>query len=347
MFKDFLDNTEGLGLAGSLIGVFVLALGSFIVKRFVFFGFDKISKENKWKKPFEKGIFHLILAGSTTLIVQGIFSGTIHLFFKVWIGICLTWILYCLTEPLCFLIRKNLFDTQGKEFQHLFGFAEQFLKVTVLILGGLLIAQNIGLNVTSLLAGLGIGGIAVALAAKDTLSNLFGSLVIALDRPFLPGDFIQFDQVEGVVENIGVRSTQIKTFYDSTISVPNVVLAQTKIDNMGKRKYRRSRFTLGLTYSTPADKIETFIQGIKDLIQSHPKSRKDYFQVSFSGYSSSSLDILVNVFFEVSEWVDELNCQQEFYLDILRLAHKEGVEFAFPSQSLYIEKMSSYKPNEK
>ena len=96
-----------------------------------------------------------------------------------------------------------------------------------------------------------------------------------------------------------------------------------------------------MAYSTPAEKIEIFIQGIKDLIQSHPKSKKDYFQVSFSGYSASSLDIFVNVFFIVSDWQEELKCRQTLYLDILKLARKEGIEFAFPSQSLYIEKMNA------
>ena len=337
MFTDHFQ-IENFNLIGSLIGIILLIFGAFVLKHFIFYSLDRISKENKWKKPIGKGIHHLILAGSVTLFIQG-FS-TPSLIFRAWIGVCLLWIFYHLMEPVYFLIQKQ-FEKEEKELKYLFSFVEKLIKVTILIIGGLLIAQNIGLNVTSLLAGLGIGGIAIALAAKDSLSNFFGSFIIAFDRPFIPGDFICFDQIEGVVESIGIRSTQIRTFYDSTVSVPNSTLAQAKIDNLGKRKYRRTRFTLGVTYSTPPEKIENFTQGIKKLIENHPKSKKDSFQVSFSGYSSSSLDILVNVFFDVAKWGQELRCQQELFLDILKLAHKEGIEFAFPSQSLYIEKMNS------
>ena len=199
-----------------------------------------------------------------------------------------------------------------------------------------------GFNVSSVLAGLGLGGMAIAFAAKETLSNVFGSLMIAFDRPFSLGDWIQFDNIEGTVENIGIRSTQIKTFYDSVVSIPNSVIAQSKIDNLGKRQFRRTRFTLGITYSTPSNKIQNFVEGIKTIIQNHPKTKKDYYQVSFSGYADSSLNIFVNLFLQVKDWNEELTCRQEIFLEILNFAQKENVEFAFPSQSLYIERMKSH-----
>ena len=219
---------EDVNFMKIFIEIFILIFGLIVVQYLIFYALNKVSKEKKWKKQIGKGIHHLILAGSITLMVQGFSEGSTHFILRVWIGACLLWILYSFMDPLYFLIRKHLIKNIEKEFQSLFGFIEKLLKLTVLILGGLLIAQNVGFNITSLLAGLGVGGIAIALAAKDALSNFIGSLVIALDRPFIIGDFIHFDQTEGTVENIGIRSTQIKTFYDSTISVPNSVISQAK-----------------------------------------------------------------------------------------------------------------------
>lgn len=226
-------------------------------------------------------------------------------------------------------------------YNQFFKLSKKTLSVILFLLGGLIIIQNLGYNVTSLVAGLGIGGVAVALAAKDTISNIFGSIIILFDRPFIVGDWIQFENTEGTVEYIGFRSTQIKTFYDSVISIPNAILANTKIDNLGKRKARRTRFNLGLVYSTPPEKITAFIEGIKQIIHAHPKTKKDYFQVSFSGYGDSSLNIFINVFFHVANWNEELEAKQNIFLEILKLAKKIEVEFAFPSQSLYIENMTS------
>ena len=127
------------------------------------------------------------------------------------------------------------------------------------------------------------------------------------------------------------------------ISVPNFILANAQIDNLGKRKYRRTRFTLGVNYSTDPEKIKSFVEGIKNIVQSHSKTKKDYYQVSFSGYADSSLDIFVNLFLQVKSWNEELEFRQEIFLSILKLSHDLNVEFAFPSRSLYIENEKNQK----
>ena len=131
-------------------------------------------------------------------------------------------------------------------------------RVLVVIFGVLLSLQNIGINVMSLVAGLGIGGLAFALAAKDTAANLFGSIMILIDRPFMVGDWVKVSESEGTVEEIGLRSTRIRTFYDSVISVPNMDMATTRIDNMGKRAFRRITMTVGITYDSPPEKSKLF-----------------------------------------------------------------------------------------
>lgn len=227
---------------------------------------------------------------------------------------------------------------QHQEFnQGLIRLLRQTMKLVALILCLLLGAQNMGMDVASLIAGLGIGGLAFALAAKDTLANLLGSMMIMLDRPFQVGDWIVAKGVEGTVEQIGFRSTRIRTFYNSVISIPNSELVLANIDNMGMREFRRVMTTLSLTYDTPPERIEAFCEGIKNIILANPTTRKDYIQVCFSAYGAASLDILVYFFLRVPTWPEELVQRQHIYLEILRFAEHLGVRFAFPTQTLHIE----------
>lgn len=213
----------------------------------------------------------------------------------------------------------------------------QSLKVFVVIFGVLLGAQNLGIDVFSLLAGLGIGGLAVALAAKDSLANFFGSIMIMFDRPFRVGHWVLIGKNEGTVEEIGFRSTKIRTFYNSLITIPNSEIAIGTVDNMGLRTYRRIRTVVGITYDTPPEKLEAFLEGIKNIIKANPYTRKDYFHVVFNEFGSSSLDIMLYFFVKVENWSEELLQRQNIFLEIIRLAKAIGVDFAFPTQSLHIE----------
>jgi MscS family membrane protein len=149
------------------------------------------------------------------------------------------------------------------------------LKIVVIAFGVLFVAQNLDIDITSLLAGLGIGGIAFALAAKDTVENLFGSFTVLIDRPFQIGDWVVIDDLEGTVEELGFRSTRIRTFYNSVITVPNARLVHTPVDNLGARRYRRLKSMISVQYDTPAERIEAFCEGIRELIRKHPYTRKD------------------------------------------------------------------------
>ncbi len=210
-------------------------------------------------------------------------------------------------------------------------------KVFIFCIGLLFIAHSLTIDVKNIIAGLGIGGLAFALAAKDTLSNLFGSLMIVLDRPFDVGDWITLSSgVEGTVEQVGFRSTRVRTFYDSLISIPNSNLTNTHIENYAKRKYRRMRIFLGVQYDTPASKIEAFCEGIRKIILSHKYTRKDYFNVYFNNFSASSLDILVHMFWEVPDAATENAERHRFLLDVLRLGNSMGIDFAFPTQTIHL-----------
>ncbi|MFZ5806935.1 MAG: mechanosensitive ion channel family protein [Verrucomicrobiota bacterium] len=218
------------------------------------------------------------------------------------------------------------------------------LKIIVIILGALLALQNFGVQVVSLLAGLGIGGLAMALAAKDTLANFFGSIMIMFDRPFQIGHFINIKGVEGTVEDIGFRSTRIRTPQNSLVSIPNAEIANSNVDNLELRQFRRVRTTIGVTYNTPPEKLEAFINGIREIIEKHTYTRKDpgTINVSLYEFGDSSLNILINFFLKAPNWAFEMAERQHVFMEIIRLAKSLNVDFAFPSRTIYLE---STNPN--
>jgi len=282
-------------------------------------------------------VFFLGFEGKTlTILTIGV---------QIILGISLIWTVYRLTDVLTDYIKSVVAKTESTLDDQLVPLIRKTLRIFVVVFGVLIVFQNLGFNVMSILAGLGLGGLAFALAAKDACANLFGSIMIFLDRPFKVGDWIVTNDVEGTVEEVGFRSTRIRTFYNSLVSVPNGTLATTNIDNMGHRKYRRIKAVLGLTYDTPAEKMEAFVEGIKDIIKNHPNTRKDYYHVVFTSYGDFSLNVLLYCFLLVPDWATELVERQNIYLDILRLAKKVGVEFAFPTQTLHVDSFPEKLPS--
>jgi len=212
------------------------------------------------------------------------------------------------------------------------------MKTFVLAFGLVFVADNLNVDITSVIAGLGLGGLAFALAAQDTVNNLFGSLTVLLDRPFQVGDWIVVGDLEGTVEEVGFRSTRIRTFYNSVITLPNANLISKAVDNLGARTYRRWSTHLSLTYDTPAESLDAFCEGVRELIRRSPHTRKDYFHVYANKFSAASLDVMLYVFFMVPDWGKELEARHELLLQILRLAESLGIEFAFPTQTLHLRR---------
>ncbi|MHC4932434.1 MAG: mechanosensitive ion channel family protein, partial [Planctomycetota bacterium] len=210
------------------------------------------------------------------------------------------------------------------------------IKVFVVALGVVWIADNLDMDIAALLAGLGIGGIALALAGKETVENFFGALTILADRPFQVGDWIVMGNVEGTVSDVGFRATRVRTFYNSVITFPNAMLIRTAVDNLGAREYRRIKMRLGVTYDTPPDKLEAFIEGTRELIRRHPYTRKDYYHVYFNSFGDSGLEILLYCFVRTPDWATELRERHRLMMDILRLAGELKVEFAFPTRTLHM-----------
>ena len=219
------------------------------------------------------------------------------------------------------------------------------LKAFIVIVGVLVILQNLEVDVWPILAGLSVGGVAVALAAQDTIKNLFGSIMIFIDKPFQIGHWITSGDIDGTVEEVGIRSTRIRTFRNSVVYMPNGRLADSMIDNHGLRVYRRFYTKISITYDTPADLIELFVEGLKKIVMKHPETRKDYYEIYFNDMGASSLDVMFYIFFAVPTWDDELRCRHEILLSVIRLAEEMGINFAFPTQTLHIENMPGQLSN--
>ncbi|MEL6346242.1 MAG: mechanosensitive ion channel domain-containing protein [Myxococcota bacterium] len=236
------------------------------------------------------------------------------------------------------LLGKRAEATDSKLDDQVIPLLSRAIKVVLWALGIVFILQNVGVEVTALLAGVSVGGVAVALAAQDTMSNLFGSLTIFTDRPFQIGDWVIIDgKTEGVVEEVGFRSTRIRTFGKSVVSVPNAKVANSTVDNMGLRTHRRLKLNIGLTYDTTPAQMRTFLQRIHTDLQARDGVVEDSTQVRFVDFGGSSLDVMVYTFLDVQNWTEELVFKQELMLQIMEIAEEIGVRFAFPSTSVYFE----------
>jgi len=233
-------------------------------------------------------------------------------------------------------------QTETKVDDVLIPLVRKTLKIFVIAIGVVYGAGALSINIVPLVTGLGIGGLAFAFAAKDTIENFFGSVAVILDRPFEVGDWVVIgsggDATEGTVEELGFRSTRVRTFYNSQITIPNATLVRATVDNYGRRKYRRWKCHLGVQYDTTPDRLLAFTEGIRELVRTHPYTRKDYYQVWCHEFGDSSLNVLLYVFFEVPDWNTELRERERLFLDIVRLADRLGVSFAFPTQTVHLFK---------
>ena len=247
------------------------------------------------------------------------------------------WAAYRLVDLIAAFLNQAASRTLSKLDDALVPLITKTMKVFVTVMGIVFIADNLDIDVTSLLAGLGLGGLAFALAAKDVAGNLFGSITVLLDQTFHVGDWVIIGDVEGSVEHIGFRSTRIRTFYNSLVSVPNSTLITSAVDNMGERTYRRLSCKLSIAYDTPPERVEAFCEGIREIVRQHPYTRKDSYHVYLNEFSASALEILIYIFWRTPEWGTELRERHRFLIDCLRLAKRLGVEFAYPTQTVHLK----------
>lgn len=213
----------------------------------------------------------------------------------------------------------------------------KLLQIIIIVIGILYILNIFNVNVTALIAGVSIGALAVALAAQDTVKNLIGSLMIFLDKPFQVGDFVIADGLEGTIREVGFRSTRIQTIDTSMVVVPNGHIANISITNLGVRTYRLMNVMLGITYDTPPDKIRDFVTELKTLIIAHPRIEKERYFVAFREMGDSALRIQFRCLIKAFDLGEELIVREEINLQILEIAARMGVSFAFPTTTVHLE----------
>jgi len=211
------------------------------------------------------------------------------------------------------------------------------IRFFIIIIGFVAVLQEWGYNVSGFLASLGLVGMAFALAAKDTASNLFGSLVIFTDKPFKVGDWIKTPNVEGTIETVGIRSTRVRTFAQALVTVPNGILANSAILNWSAMGKRRVKMDVGLTYDTSAKTIENIIQDIKEMLKIHDEIHQETIHVYFSSFGSSSLNIFCYYFTKTTNWGEFMRVREDTYLQIMKIIEQNNANFAFPTQTLHIE----------
>jgi len=256
-------------------------------------------------------------------------------FLSIYTGI---WFLWRLIEGLSAYFAVRARETESSMDDQLIPFVSKTLKIFLSLTGVLVLAQNMGYSISGLLASLGIGGIAIAMAAKDTIANVFGSIMILVDRPFTVGDWVKTSEFEGVVEEIGFRSTKIRTFERTLVNVPNSSLANMVIDNIDARNERRIKMRIGLTYDTTPAQMNAAIQGIEDILLKHPGVDQSYKLVKFDEFENSSLSIFLYYFSASKVWDEYLQVRQEVNLQIMELLESQELEFAFPTRTLHIER---------
>ncbi len=255
-----------------------------------------------------------------------------------------TVIFYRLVDVLAAYMKKMAAKTISTLDDQLVPLVTKILKAIVIITGVLFILININISVLPFITGLSIGGLALALAAQDTIKNFFGSLMIFIDKPFQVGHWITSGEIDGEVEEVGFRSTRVRTFTNSVVYVPNGKLADSVIDNHGLRVWRRFYTTLTITYDTPTALIRVFMEGLNRIVKEHPGIRQDQFYISLYDLGEHSIEIMFYVFFNAPTRSDELKYRQEIIISILDLAEKLNVRFAFPTQTLHLESFPEKAP---
>ena len=211
------------------------------------------------------------------------------------------------------------------------------LKVTIGVVGFVWVVQSLGYNVSTLLAGLGIGGLAIALALQDTFANVFGSILIFLDRPFRLGDWIKVGEVEGFVENIGFRSTRVRTLPTTLVCIPNKTVANSVVDNQSRMPKRLVTQIVGVTYDTNADQMEQALAEIRSIIENDEGVDKELIIVRFTEFGDSSLNILTYYFTTGIPLAEHLVTKERVNLAIMRALEQLGLSIAFPSHTVYLE----------
>ncbi|MEZ4721038.1 MAG: mechanosensitive ion channel family protein [Flavobacteriales bacterium] len=250
----------------------------------------------------------------------------------------ITWIALRFVKFLGVVLMERAELTESKADDQIIPFLIEILKILVIVLAIFIVMGTVfKIDIAALVAGLGIGGLALALAAKESLENLLASFMIFFDKPFMIGDLVTVNGVTGTVEKIGFRSTRIRTLEKSYLTIPNLQMVNNVLDNLSMRTFRRVSFNVGVTYSSTQEQIKNIVRDIQKYIDEHPHTNQEG-EIHFMEFGSSSLDIMVLYFIDTMDWRTFLNIKEEINFEIMRIVEAHGAGFAFPTQTIHLEK---------
>ncbi len=253
---------------------------------------------------------------------------------------CVIWATFRFIDLARDTLARRSWAVNNPASRSLLALATRFTKAAVLAMGSLVALSQLGVSVASLIAGLGIGGLVLALAAQKTVENVFGAVSIGIDQPMREGDFVHVYDFVGTVEQIGLRSTRIRTLDRTIITVPNGDLANQRIESYTVRDRIRLACTVGLEYRTTTAQMRTVLAALEAILRRHPKIWPDSVVVRFVKLGESSLDIDIMAWFQTGDWNEFQTIRQAVLLDFMEAIEAAGTSIAFPTRTLMIQPAS-------
>lgn len=264
-------------------------------------------------------------------------SDVMHRFMLLLLIVAVTWVATRMVDFVGEVMADRAALTETTQDDQYVLFLKDVLRVVVYTAALFVVLGTVfQLNITSLLAGAGLAGLAVALAAQDSLANLFGSLTIFGEKPFVMGDFVETNGILGVIEKVGFRSTRIRTLEKTFVTLPNRKIMENPINNLTDRTFRRVDYTVGLLYGTSADTIRTIVDKIQHFLDEHPKTNEGGI-AAFHAFGPSSLDVKVQYLIYEVDWNPYLKIREEISLGIMQIVLDNGGDFAFPTTTVHLE----------
>lgn len=240
-------------------------------------------------------------------------------------------------EPRSSLVKKMKERTSKDVEDSMFDFILKIVRAIIYIVAGFIVITLLGVNLNGLVAGLGVGGVIVTLAAQDTAKNLFGGLVIFLDKPFIVGDWIEMSPYEGTVEDITFRSTRVRTFENSVVNIPNSIISNSSIINWSKMEKRRYKTNLCLELDTPLEKLDIFQKRVREMLQQREAIYDESIIVKFDEIKDNGINVLVSSYTDSVDYPSYLAEKENINRKIMRILREEHIELAYDTKTLYVK----------
>lgn len=305
---------------------------------------------NQLDYPLNKVVFSRKIKGTTLQIPSHYEVTAINIIDKVFEFLFIVsafWIILRIIDFIAHVFMQKASLVESKMGEQMIPFIKDLAKVIAIILGAFVIMGSVfELNIAAIVAGLGVGGIAIGLAAQDTLKNLLGSFTIFADKPFVVGDHVRVDKFEGTVERVGFRSTLLRTVDKTLVTIPNSRVSNDLLENLTLRNLRRVKFDVGLEYDTPLEKLKMIAKEIESYVSMHHGTREDAL-VHFDAFGPSSLNLQVRYYIEEISYSQYSLIREEVNYKIMEIVYQHEASFAFPSQTLYVKTSPQPSPKER